>query len=594
MKQSYDLNFEKPSMDTIKRRLEKARTFMSDNKLDVLLVRGTDDYLNEYVPTLSSQRVYLSGFTGSVGDLLITKEKAYLFVDGRYFVQADREVYSELYNIMHLPFGQDMEEFLIETLQNILREQFGGSAVVGFEPKKLSVGQYDNLEKNIVKDKTSLQEVEFNFLEWEIKKSDGSTLQLLDKRLTGKTTDEKLQFCRSKMAEADIDLCVICKLDDIAYLTNMRGYDIDYGSAFKSTVIVTKDDCFVFMDASVIRTDIQNSLKGTCTFFLVSDLDKELTNIANIFGKKEISIGYDNNTTTYWTYSKLKSTFSKAKLKIFDSPMGEIKVIKTPEEIEHFRSAFKRADVVMDSVIEWVNNEIKNGKPVSEKMVRDKVEEMFDKSGAEALSFSIIAAVGDNSAVIHYSIPDPDRIINPGELFLIDTGAYYEGGLSTDLTRTFLVGGDSVTPSEKQKEIYTYTLKGAIQGLKARIPVGCKGIQLDTIVRNEVWKGGYDYKHGTGHGIGVFVHEAPPGVNIRSTVALQENMIFSIEPGIYLEGFGGVRIENIVTLRRDENDDEWMKVVPLTFAKLDDNLINQDLLSEEEIDWLDRYKNKKL
>ncbi|MCW8142016.1 MAG: M24 family metallopeptidase, partial [Planctomycetota bacterium] len=203
-------------------------------------------------------------------------------------------------------------------------------------------------------------------------------------------------------------------------------------------------------------------------------------------------------------------------------------------------------------------------------------------------SFKVIAAAGKNGAVIHYGTPDPERVIRAGELVLLDTGAYYAEGYATDLTRTFLAGSRAEATAE-QRRYFTLVLKAAVAGMSARLPVGARGDQLDAITRAPLWAAGLDFNHGTGHGVGINVHESPPRVSPNGAVKLEEGHVFSIEPGVYLPDFGGVRIENLVTLAAALDAPGFLDVVPLTTSRLDERLFDQALLTEAERAWLARY-----
>jgi Xaa-Pro aminopeptidase len=269
-----------------------------------------------------------------------------------------------------------------------------------------------------------------------------------------------------------------------------------------------------------------------------------------------------------------------------------MKAKKTSAELAHMIHAFERADGVVSRAQRWLCREVGRGNRITEVDFADKVYQLFKRSGASGLSFKVISAAGQNGAVIHYSIPSPDRVIQAGELMLLDTGAYYEGGYATDLTRTFLVGGRGTRASDEQRRIFTLVLKGAIAGMGARFPVGTHGVSIDALVRAPLWAAGYNYNHGTGHGVGINVHESPPNIASQGSYILEKGHVFSIEPGIYLPGFGGVRIENLCTVVDDPEREGWLAIVPLTFSPLDDRLIDRRLLTREERVWLKWFKRE--
>jgi Xaa-Pro aminopeptidase len=271
-----------------------------------------------------------------------------------------------------------------------------------------------------------------------------------------------------------------------------------------------------------------------------------------------------------------------ARLVPMESPFVAMRTKKTDEELRHMASAFARADDAVKKLQSWASAQVSKGAHVTEADVADKMRALFKRSGAWGLSFKVIAAAGEHGAVIHYSTPDGERGLKEGEMFLLDTGGYYEGGYATDLTRTFLLGRSHVKPSDEQKRLFTLVLKGAIAGMSARFPRGTRGEQLDALVRAPLWSAGLNYAHGTGHGVGVNVHEFPPRLMPGNRVAVEPGHVFSVEPGVYLAGYGGVRIENLVTCVVDPEDDGFLRVRPLTFSPLDKRLIERSMLTAHE------------
>jgi Xaa-Pro aminopeptidase len=231
-------------------------------------------------------------------------------------------------------------------------------------------------------------------------------------------------------------------------------------------------------------------------------------------------------------------------------------------------------------------------KKVTEYDFAQKVSELFTEAGATGLSFKVISAAGKNGAIIHYGDPSQSRTIKKGELMLLDTGAYFYEGYATDLTRTFLVDGPAGKADAKTKYYYTLVLKAAIAGMRAVLPEGANGAALDAIVRAPLWAEGLNYNHGTGHGVGINVHEFPPRISPMGASQLEEGYVFSIEPGIYLPQFGGVRIENLCTVEKAPKMPGFIRIRPLTFAPLDKRLIEAKMLSADEKAWLTEYEKQ--
>jgi len=271
------------------------------------------------------------------------------------------------------------------------------------------------------------------------------------------------------------------------------------------------------------------------------------------------------------------------------SPFRDAKAKKNKSELKHMRSAFARADRVVYQLQQWLSKSVVAGKKVTEADVDVKIRALFVDSGSIGLSFKPICAAGKNGAVIHYGSPDNKNAIKQGTLFLIDTGAYYEGGYATDLTRTFLIGDKKTKATKEQKFFFTLVLKGAIAGMSARFPRGTTGVQLDAMVRQPMWRAGYNFQHGTGHGVGVNVHEFPPRISPVGKIALEPGHVFSIEPGVYIASFGGIRIENLCTIVDDPANRDYLRVLPLCFSPLDPRLIEEKMLSKEEKRFLKYY-----
>ena len=270
------------------------------------------------------------------------------------------------------------------------------------------------------------------------------------------------------------------------------------------------------------------------------------------------------------------------------SPIVAAKAKKNAVEMAAMKRALGRADGVVAEAQRWLQAQVVAGVRVSEVDFAREVERLFLAAGAVGLSFKVISASGLNGAVVHHP-PSDSAFIEEGQLMLLDTGCYFEEGYATDLTRTFFVGAPGCAPSAAQKQLFTRVLKAAIAGMSARIPKNAVGAQLDGITRAPLWRDGLDYAHGTGHGVGINVHEAPPSVSKQATTGFEEGQVFSIEPGLYLEGVGGVRIENLCTVAADGAQKDWLRVVPLTFSPLDARLIDDAMLDAGERAFLDAY-----
>ncbi len=584
-------------------RIHLVRIRMAEKNLSGLIVRGTDRYLNEYVPENESTRAWLSGFTGSAGELFITWDKAFLFVDGRYYLQADQQADPKIFEAVRVPLGTSLDKSLIQKISDLWigrskdrNDLFPKSgARIGFEPDRFSIEAFKRLKEGTEKLNVEWVPLLPSIVETvrgPVKEKTGKIWQV-SLSLTGLTVDQKLGHLRDIMKSHGIHLWIVQTLDEIAYLTNLRGNEIAYQTTFKSLLIVTPDQCYVALPKPE-RSDLWIGRSKDRTGQIV---EKELTFIEmdqweKLVAKmpKTAAAGYDPSTTT----ESIRLTLISHGLNpvLLSSPIAKMKAVKTPEELAHMMKAFERADQVVHRAKQWLCRKVAAGEKITEGQFAERVAKLFKQSGAIALSFHIISAAGKNGAVIHYSTPDPDRIILNGELMLLDTGAYYEGGYATDLTRTFLAGGSKTKGTDEQRKFFTLVLKGAVAGMEASFPKGTSGAVIDTLVRAPIWKAGYNYNHGTGHGVGINVHESPPRLSPFGSDVLDKGHVFSIEPGLYLPEFGGVRIENLCTVIDHPKYPGWLMVVPLTFSPLDDRLIDPALLTAGEKKWLKWYKNQ--
>lgn len=581
---------EKLSSSQIAENLSEFRLFMANNKLDAFIVRATDFYLNEYIPLEENDRYYLSGFTGSTGDMLITINEAFLFVDGRYHSQVDIECSKDIISSVKLPLGKGIEEGIYEKILDLINTKPNPN--IAFDGRKVSFNKVKVLKNKLSNNSYQFIDMELNGIKHRLAKEskESCNIEAVPVTITGLSTKEKLSKIQAELKEEDLHYLLVSPLDDIAYISNMRSYDIAYNSTFKALALMGLDGLDLFLDYSVIPDWISKELG-----YPVHSINSLEDILSTRFNKhnEEINIAFDEKSCSFRLVNLLeKHKKEKDVLKKISSPIQKMKRIKLPEEIASMKDAFHKADKVIYRSIDWLNKSINNNEIISEKDFSNHVKSEFYNEGAKGLSFEVISASGKNGAIIHYTDADPNKKIESGEMFLLDTGAYFEGGFATDLTRTFLVGGANAKAVDRQKEIYTLVLRSAIRVLKARFPEGTTSIQLDSISRTCLWEYGYEYLHGTGHGVGIAVHEVPPSINSHSQFIIEENMVFSVEPGIYIEGFSGVRIENIVTVEKDLERDGWLKIVPLTYCPLDENLIDFSYLNPDEVKWLNAYQEK--
>lgn len=556
-------------------RVERVRALLAEKKLDLLLVRSTDRFLNEYVPKEESTRLWLTGFTGSMGEALVGRSEAWVFVDGRYYLQADLETAGTPFEVDKVPLGTGLKTALFKRTKQLVEK---GARRIGYEPDRFTVAELEELEKQLKETGAELVPCRPSPVE----QARGPIpeprhpVRAVDPARTGRSVKQRLELVRPALEQANVQALLIQRLDELAWAANLRGRDFPFQATFRGLGLLFPDKLVIAADPARIPAKLREP-----GLEVVSEAEWTMQ-LA-----RSTRVAYDPAGSTPAALDELRAAGAQPVALV--SPLQELKAQKTKEELAAMREAFARADAVVEQAVEFVQKRVDAGRRVTEKDLADEVERLFLASGANGLSFRVIAAAGRNGAQIHYSHPDPERAIQEGELVLLDTGGYYEEGYATDLTRTFLAGSRAVA-SPEQRRCFTLVLKSAIAGMSARLPVGTRGDQLDAITRAPMWAAGLDYLHGTGHGVGVNVHEAPPRVSTTGAIPLREGYVFSIEPGVYLPAFGGVRIENLCTLQPASDAPGFLDVVPLTSSALDERLIDDTLLSGTERAWLRRWE----
>lgn len=577
---------------TIAERLRALRERMRGAGVDAVVVRSTDRYLNEYVPIDESTRAFITGFTGSMGDALVTRDRALLFVDGRYTLQASQE--AKDYEITVVPLGTSIEEGWLTALDGLAQQ---GIRTLGIETERVTSSLMETIERragraglSVVANVPSLVEETMRALTLRAASRRRVKTWSVSQELTGRTVGERLRAVAPALAEKHIDGVVVIPLDALAWLTNLRGDHFAYQATFRGQGLALTDRVVVAADPRAVTKEsaVDPAVE------LVGE-DGLLTRVRALVDARRaegraLTLGFDATVTPESVRRLLVD--AGATLVPCDDPFLAMRTEKTPAELRHMVDAFARADRAVKKLQAWVSSSVARGDRVTEEDVAKKLFALMKREGAWGLSFKTIPAAGKNGAVIHYGTPDAETPIKEGTVFLLDCGAYFDGGYATDLTRTFLVGGRAARAPDEMKRLFTAVLKGAIAGMSARLPVGVTGDQLDAIVRAPLWRSGINFAHGTGHGVGVNVHESPPRVGPTAKVPLKPGQVFSIEPGVYIAEKGGVRIENLVTCVVDPDDARFLRVVPLTFSPFDERMIEKSMLTVDEKRFLAWFKKR--
>lgn len=539
---------------------------MENEGISLFLVDSTDEYLSEYVSPNKNSRYFITGFIGSTGDALVTSDNVFLFVDGRYHIQAEQETNPDIITVVKVGLEKSPTKALYEKLEELAYP----GAKIGIVATKTSCSAFKELQKIFENNpKAILAEYEFDPVIPETETPKPAKLKYVPPEIAGKTKNQKLELIKNYKKSNNIDMLLITDLDEIAYLTNLRGKDIPFSSSFKAIAAVYNDKLYVFREEN--------------------KFDKFLTKITpqNVY--------FSPRTTTLSVFRKVEK-LTNTLVEVKDSFISKLKSVKNTAEINYMRSSYTKTDIVMNRTICWLNQSLEKGTKISEKDLSDKVKSLFKEEGAHSLSFEPITASGKNTAIIHYTSPNPEKAIQKGDLILIDCGAYFEYGYATDQTRTFLAGGARTKADQTQKHVYTAVLKAFLNGLNIEIIETTTGYDIDERVRRVIEENkpeGFSFSHATGHGIGLPVHETPPrvGPTEASKVPLVPGMCFTIEPGLYCGEKGGVRLENTVTLVEENGK---RKIKTLTRAGFDENLIDYKMLTEQEKTWLNDYNRQKV
>lgn len=571
-------------MSTPAERLAALRSRMAELGLDALWVRATDRFLNEYVPAAESTRVWLSGFAGSTGDGLVLREgllpegpAARMFVDGRYDLQARRELDGACWGVELLPLGLPIERGLAQFLAALPGRE---ALTVGLEADRFALATLDRVREWLpARARVELLATSpIESVRGPVEPSRGALRAPEESRLGGPVS-EKHKELAAWLARHELDAMVVQRLDELAYLTNLRGDELPYQATFRATALVTRAEVLVALDPALL-TPALRAARPTLRFTDDAGLDAAVRACA---AEGAPQVAGDPSGTTVAMRVRLEGL--GARVLPLESPLTARKARKTQGELDAMRDAFRRADRVVHEVQRWLTEQVLAGARVSEVDFAKHVEKSFRAAGAAGLSFKVISACGENAALPHH-VPSPERFIQRGEMMLLDTGAYFDEGYATDLTRTFFVGGPGDEPTAEMRRYFTCTLKSAIAGMTARIPRGANGAQLDGLCRAPLWSAGFEYNHGTGHGVGVNVHEFPPRVASVALSTFEPGQVFSIEPGVYLSGKAGVRIENLCTVVPDPEDDRFLRVRTMTFSPLDARLVDDAMLTTAEKEFL--------
>ncbi|WP_270505893.1 aminopeptidase P family protein [Paraclostridium sordellii] len=568
----------------IKERLAKLREYMSEKNIDAYIIPSSDNHQSEYVGDHFKCREFISGFTGSAGTVVVTMEEAGLWTDGRYFIQAEKELEGSTIKLFK------MGEEGVPTTEEYLYESLKDGKTLGFDGRVICAKEGINLEKKLAKKNIKIvYDYDLVGMIWN-DRPDLSTAKafLLDVKYAGETFSSKLNRVRESMKEKNANVHVITTLDDIAWLFNIRGGDVKFNPVVLSYALITLDKVYLFVDENKLNEEILN------------ELSKENVEIKPYNDIYEFIKTLDKNDkilldSTKINYAILNNIPSEAEKVDEFNPTMFMKAQKNPIELENIRNSHVKDGVAFTKFMYWLKNNV--GKiEISELSASKKLEDLRrEQEGFIEPSFGTIAGYRDHAAMMHYSATkESDAKLEASDLFLIDSGGQYFDG-TTDITRTIALG----KINDELKKHFTAVARGMINLSMAKFLYGVRGYNLDILARRPMWNMGIDYKCGTGHGIGFLlnVHEAPNGFRWRiipdrfDSAVLEEGMVTTNEPGIYVEGSHGIRTENELVVRKAEKNEygQFMEFEVVTLAPIDLDAIDPEEMNKEEKAYLNWY-----
>lgn len=567
-------------------RLEALRELMKARGMDAYLIVTDDFHASEYVGDYFKCRAYISGFTGSAGTLVVTADEAGLWTDGRYFLQARDQLDGTGIILMK------MGEKGVPAIPDYLADKLPAGACLGFDGRTVNAAYADRLKKSLEKKHVTFSDKEdLVDLLWQDRPAfPEGKIWLLDDKYSGKSRKDKLDELRDKMKEAGAEYHLLASLDDIAWLYNFRGEDIAYTPVALSYTLVGPEETVLYIGSRAVEPETAMALMWDGIEIrpyleIYDDLGKLPAGSSLLLDKGSVNVAL------------VHAVADHVKLIHQTNPTLAAKARKNPVEMENIRKAHIKDGLAVTRLIFWLKQEMKKSPlpRITELSVCRKLEE-FRKQGEDYLgqSFSPISAYGEHGAIVHYDPENGEDIpLKPESFLLLDTGGQYLQG-TTDITRTISLG----PLSQEQKRNYTAVLRGNLNLGAARFMHGCTGLNLDYLAREPLWELGLDYNHGTGHGVGYLlnVHEGPNGIRLKerdgSTGAVfEEGMLTSDEPGIYLEGRYGIRIENLMMCRKAEKTEygQFMRFETMTMVPYDRQAIDPELMSERELARLNVY-----
>ncbi len=567
-------------MNEIELRLARLRELMKREHLSAFIFLSTDAHQSEYVADHWRGREWISGFNGSAGTAVVTMKSAALWTDSRYFLAAEEQLEDTEYQLMRLKMEgtPTIAEWLGKELQDVQSPEVGLDGMVN------SYNYVKDLSCSLRKLGGITLRTNLDPLEqiWENRPSlPANPVEIQPLEYAGETLASKVVRIRKSLRELHADGMLVSALDDIAWTLNLRGTDVHCNPVFVSYLLIESDKVSLFVDDNKLSPEVKQYLQDNqVSLYNYNKVEKCLESYS------EYNILLDGDETSYYLWKTVKCQEIVAAA----SPIPAMKAVKNKAEIEGYRSAMLKDGVAMVKFLKWLKPAVEAGGQteisIDEKLTSLRAEQKLFRD----ISFDTIAGYAQHGAIVHYeATPETDVVLKPEGLILIDSGAQYQDG-TTDITRTIALGA----VSEEMKHIYTLVLKAHIQLELVKFPDGASGTQLDAVGRECMWREGYNFLHGTGHGVGSYlcVHEGPHQIRMEwMPTPLRAGMTLTDEPGLYLAGKFGVRIENTVLISDYMSTEfgKFLQIEPLTLCPIDTTPIDVDMLLPEEIDWLNAY-----
>ncbi|RQW61427.1 aminopeptidase P family protein [Vibrio viridaestus] len=558
--------------------LKKLRNWLSESQLDAFIVPHEDEYLGEYLPKHNERLEWVSGFTGSAGAAIVTQDNAAIFVDGRYTVQVTKQTPAVCFEYHHL---------IDEPYLDWLKEQLPLGAKIGFDPKMHRASWVNNAQE-VLAPEYELHPVAANPIDllWENRPEPTlSDMVLMPDETSGKSSKDKRASIANLLKEKGADSAVLTQLDSIGWLLNIRGLDVARLPVILSHAIIYQSgDVDYFIDESRVADGFHEHVGAGVNICAPDSLTQALEAMN---GKKVI---LDTSSSNAWF--KLQLQNNGATIIDIADPCTLPKAAKNRAEVTGMKACHIRDGAAMAQFLCWLDGQVEKNSELDEATLSDQLEAFRRQDPTLVdLSFDTISAAATNAAMCHYNHinqPKPG-ILSLNSLYLVDSGGHYQDG-TTDITRTVAIG----TPTDEMKTLFTLVLKGHIALASAKFPAGTSGHQLDALARQYLWTNGYDFDHGTGHGVGhcLSVHEGPQRISkAPNSVALLPGMVVSNEPGYYRENEFGIRIENLELVVDVETagDKNMRGFEALTRCPIDKRAIQKELLTGSEITWLNQY-----